>query len=84
MVETSEGGFALTGSWQESSDALFRILFAKIDRSGQGDIQLVSSDMNIIGCAIENSFQGGFALLRAEEIREKSNMYEISFFSGEV
>jgi PKD repeat protein len=79
MVSTIDGGFAITGFWQENSSSLMRILFARIDRSGKGDIQLISSDMNILGCDIENSFQGGFAILRAEVIRSNSKMYEISF-----
>lgn len=79
IVPTIDGGFAITGLWQENSNSLLRILFARIDRAGKGEIQLISSDMNILGCDIENSFQGGFAILRAEVIRSNSNMYEISF-----
>lgn len=77
IIPTSDGGFALTGYWQEKDKSPLLILFGRIDRRAHGDIHLISSEMNIIGCDIENSYQGGFAILRGEEIR--SNMYEISF-----
>lgn len=79
MTPTSDGGFAVTGYWQEKNKSLYLILFGKIDRKGHGEIQLISSDANILGYDIENSYQGGYAILRAEEIRANNNLYEVSF-----
>jgi PKD repeat protein len=79
LVPTSEGGFALTGYWKEDEKSPMLILFGKIDRKGHGEMHLISSEMNIIGCDIEESYQDGFAILRAKEGIENSDIYEMSF-----
>ena len=55
------------------------ILFGKIDRKGHGEMHLIRSQTNVIGCAIEESYQGGYAILRARESIDNSTFYEISF-----
>jgi hypothetical protein len=79
MTPTNEGGFALTGYWKEEEKSPMLILFGKIDRKGHGEMHLISSEMNIIGCDIEESYQGGYAILRAKEGLESSDVYEMSF-----
>jgi PKD repeat protein len=79
MIPVDDGGFALTGYWQEKENALYRILFARIDRRGVGNMQLITSDMNILGLDIDNSWEDGFAILRAEETRTGNQTYEVSF-----
>jgi len=79
MIPVEDGGFALTGYWQEKENALYRILFARIDRRGVGTMQLITSDMNILGLDIDNSWEDGFAILRAEETRNNNQTYEVSF-----
>ena len=79
MIPVDDGGFALTGYWQEKENALYRILFARIDRRGVGTMQLITSDMNILGLDIDNSWEDGFAILRAEETRTGNQTYEVSF-----
>ncbi len=79
IVATQDGGFALTGYWQENEKSPMMILFGKIDRKGHGEMHLIRSETNVVGCAIEESYQGGYAILRARESLENSNFYEISF-----
>jgi len=79
IIQTDDGGFAVTGYWQENDDSPMMILFGKIDRKGHGEMQLISSEMNIMGCDIEESYQGGYAVLRAKENVENKDLYEISF-----
>ena len=79
LAPTSEGGFALTGYWREDEKSPLLILFGKIDRKGHGEMHLISSEMNIIGCDIEESYQGGYAILRAKEGLDNSDIYEMSF-----
>jgi PKD repeat protein len=79
IIQTGDGGFAMTGYWQENDNSPMMILFGKIDRRGHGEMQLISSEMNIIGCDIEGSYQGGYAVLRAKENVENKDLYEISF-----
>ncbi|MFW5773421.1 MAG: PKD domain-containing protein [Tangfeifania sp.] len=79
LVPTNEGGFALTGYWKEKEKSPMLILFGKIDRKGHGEMHLISSEMNIIGCDIEESYQDGFAILRAKEGLESGDIYEMSF-----
>jgi len=79
IVATEDGGFALTGYWQENEKAQQVILFGKVDRKGTGEIHLLRSEVNAIGCDIEESYQGGYAVLRAREGLGQSNFYEISF-----
>lgn len=78
FVPMRNGGFALTGYWQEKERSRMSMLFAKIDRKGVGDMQLITSAVNMFGCSIMESFQDGFALLRAEDL-QRNGMYEISF-----
>ena len=78
IVPMRNGGFALTGYWQEKQQSQMSMLFAKIDRKGVGDMQLITSAVNMFGCSILESFQDGFALLRAEDL-QRNGMYEISF-----
>lgn len=79
LISTDDGGFAVTGYWKEKEDSPTMILFGKIDRKGHGEIQLISSDMNILGYNIEKSYQGGYAVLRAKESLDNNALYEISF-----
>jgi PKD repeat protein len=79
IIPTGDGGFALTGYWQENENSSMMILFGKIDRRGHGEMKLISSEMNILGCDIKESYQGGYAVLRAKENVENRDIYEISF-----
>lgn len=79
MVPNSEGGFAITGYWQEDPGSPMLILFGKIDRKGHGEMHLISSEMNILGCDIQEAFHGGYAILRAKEGLENKDFYEMSF-----
>jgi PKD repeat protein len=78
FIPTGEGGFALTGYWQENKNSPLCILFAKIDRRGHGEIMYITSETNILGCDIKESYQKGFAILRAKEMPDKER-YDISF-----
>jgi PKD repeat protein len=79
FVPTMDGGFALTGYWQEKDNSPKMMLFGKIDRKGHGEMHLIRSQQNVIGCDIEESYQGGYAVLRAKESEENSDLFEISF-----
>ncbi len=79
LVPTRDGGFALTGYWQEDDRSPWLILFGKIDRRGHGEMHLIRSEMNILGCSIEESYQDGFAILRAREGVDNKDLYELSF-----
>lgn len=78
FISTSDGGFALTGYYQVEKDSLLYILFAKIDRRGHGEMQLITSEMNILGFNIKESYQKGYAIIRAEEL-PGNERYDISF-----
>ena len=79
ILPTMDGGFALTGYWQENEKSPKMILFGKIDRKGHGEMHLIRSQQNVIGCDIEESYQGGYAVLRAKESEENSEIFEVSF-----
>jgi len=79
FVATENGGFALTGYWQKDSGALKEILYSRIDKTGRGEIHLIGANVNSLGLDIEESYQNGFALLRAKEDFDNKEMYEISF-----
>ncbi len=79
IVPVMDGGFALTGYWQENDKSPKMILFGKIDRKGHGEMHLIRSKQNVIGCDIEESYQGGYAVLRAKESDENSDVFEVSF-----
>ncbi len=76
---TQDAGFCFTGYWQEDKKSVQKLLFAKVDRNGVGEIHLINSVRNITGCDISESFQNGFALLRAEENEVNSNFFDLSF-----
>lgn len=79
IIPVEDGGFALTGYWKAKTDDPTLILFGKIDSKGLGELHLIGSDLNNIGYDIEQSFEAGFAVLRAKENKANSDMYEISF-----
>ncbi len=78
MISTKDGGFALTGYYQDEINSPLLILFGKIDRNGHGVMHLIGSEMNILGFDIEESYDDGYAILRAKEGTENKNIYEIS------
>jgi PKD repeat protein len=78
MISTKDGGFALTGYYQDEIKSPLLILFGKIDRNGHGVMHLIGSEMNILGFDIEESHEDGYAILRAKEGTENDNIYEIS------
>lgn len=79
IAPTVDDGFCVTGYWQEDKKSLWNILFGKIDRKGHGEIHLINSEVNILGFCIDESYQNGFAILRAKENETNGNFYELSF-----
>ena len=79
LVPIMDGGFALTGYYQENDKSPKMMLFGKIDRKGHGEMHVIRSNTNVIGCNIKESYQGGYAVLRAKESEENRDNFEISF-----
>ncbi len=79
IIPVSNGGFCITGFWQKDSKTLKSVLFSRINEEGRGEIHLISGSTNSIGFDIEESYQNGYAILRAKENFEDKNKYELSF-----
>ncbi|MBN1822580.1 MAG: PKD domain-containing protein, partial [Prolixibacteraceae bacterium] len=79
IIPLDDGGYALTGYYQEEKDEPFCLFLGKIDRKQHGELHLVASDINYIGWNIEVSHQGGFAILSSDQNIENSNLYEMNF-----
>lgn len=79
IIPTEDGGYALTGYWQEKSTVPTEIMFGRIDRHGHGTIDRISSSLNVVGYDIKKSYQGGYAILRGKENELDNKYYELSF-----
>jgi PKD repeat protein len=79
MTPTDDGGFAVTGYWQEENHSPYLMLFGKIDRNGKGEIHLIHSQVSILGCDILEAYLGGYAVLELKEDVNNPDFYKMSF-----
>ena len=79
LIPSKEGGFALTGYWQEDEKNPKRLMFASVDSAGRGYLKAITAVSNFIGCDIVNSHSGGYGILAAQGSPLDEASYNIVF-----
>ena len=77
IIASEDGGFAITGYWQEDDTKPKRLMFATVDRTGKGYLKAITAMTNFIGCDIVTAHEPGYAILAAQGSAEDESIYSV-------
>jgi len=77
IIASEDGGFAITGYWQEDSSKPKRLMFATVDSTGKGYLKAITAVTNFIGCDIVKSHTSGYGVLSAQGSALDESLYDV-------